>query len=720
LRKGSRIAAAVAAMGALFAPGTAHASVGVGQSGWNWGNPQPQGNTLHALAFAGNRGYAVGDFGTVLRTDDAGATWSGLRTGITSNLTTVRVLDADTFVVGGGCTVRRSDNGGVAFTRLPFTSTDVGCPTPLASLFFPSKQVGYIVLTDGTVLRTPDGGQSFARKTAVPGTRAARGGTLPTDLFFLSDDTGFAATEDGTIYRTTDGGNSWSQVHDAARAVRGFFFVDANTGFAVGDGSTFLKTTNGGTTWTSKDIGAANIDLTAIRCGTPQICLASTRQGNQLVRTTDGGTTFALVTPSTESIFFAAFASPGRAAAVGQAGATVVSNDGGATYAPIGGRLPGAFFSLSATPTLAFAPGDNGNVAVSSDGGKTWRLIAVPTSQRVVDIAFPTTSVGFALDAAGGLFKTTNLGATWSNLDIGTTARPGALVAIDTDRVLLIGPTGIRRSADGGNHFSTSRDADVKKAKLSEGERVGHSVFAWGLRDLVVSTDGGRKWRALHKPGRVRDVDFVSSKKGFFLDTNGRAWRTTNAARRWTELAGIGTDRTSSIDFSTSKKGYVVAHGFSFVLNAVSGGFALRTSDAGKTWRPQLVSSDDLSDVGAGGGGIDYALDRAGGLFWTQSGGDFGDPSNLTIRTAHSHLRKTGRIRVTGRLSPARGGEQVLVSQRRPKSTRWISQVATVGSNGTFTTSWNLRRGLTIFVGQWLGNDRNAADGSKILKVRVG
>ena len=46
-------------------------------SGWVWGSPQPQGQTIRALAFGGGRGYAAGRLGTVLLTDDGGRTWSG-------------------------------------------------------------------------------------------------------------------------------------------------------------------------------------------------------------------------------------------------------------------------------------------------------------------------------------------------------------------------------------------------------------------------------------------------------------------------------------------------------------------------------------------------------------------------------------------------------------------------------------------------------------------
>src|SRR6187431_2135811 len=54
--------------GAASGPGArgvlAGAGVSVGHSGWFWGDPQPQGNTLNGIDFAGSRGYAAGDFGT--------------------------------------------------------------------------------------------------------------------------------------------------------------------------------------------------------------------------------------------------------------------------------------------------------------------------------------------------------------------------------------------------------------------------------------------------------------------------------------------------------------------------------------------------------------------------------------------------------------------------------------------------------------------------------
>src|SRR6476659_2378060 len=97
-----RLTPVVAALAlAVFASVTAQAAdVTVGHSGWNWGNPQPQGNTLRAVEFQGSLGFAAGDFGTLLRTDDGGATWTGVRTGTTASLTSISIADEDTVLVG--------------------------------------------------------------------------------------------------------------------------------------------------------------------------------------------------------------------------------------------------------------------------------------------------------------------------------------------------------------------------------------------------------------------------------------------------------------------------------------------------------------------------------------------------------------------------------------------------------------------------------------------
>src|SRR3954447_6896638 len=134
LRLSVALACAAGALAAL--PALAPASVQVGSSGWQWGNPLPQGNTVRAMSFAGATGYAAGDFGTLLRTTDGGATWSGLLSGTFTDLTTVQAIDGDSLFAGGGCVARRSDDGGATFRRIAFTAAESSCRQPLVAGWF--------------------------------------------------------------------------------------------------------------------------------------------------------------------------------------------------------------------------------------------------------------------------------------------------------------------------------------------------------------------------------------------------------------------------------------------------------------------------------------------------------------------------------------------------------------------------------------------------------
>src|SRR3954463_4356177 len=121
------------------------ASVNVAQSGWSWGNPTPQGNTLGSIDFVNGRGYAAGTAGTVLRTDDQGMTWAGLATGTAADLSRLQMIDQDTLVVlaGNGCVLRRSDDGGKTFHKI-FIVAEQNCPAPVRAFTFVDKQVGYL------------------------------------------------------------------------------------------------------------------------------------------------------------------------------------------------------------------------------------------------------------------------------------------------------------------------------------------------------------------------------------------------------------------------------------------------------------------------------------------------------------------------------------------------------------------------------------------------
>src|SRR5204862_6456256 len=198
----------------------------------------PQGNTLRALDFLSGRGYAVGDAGTALRTDDGGATWTGLATGTSGDLDRLQVVTPDVLIVqgGDGCVLRRSDDGGRSFHRI-YVLAEHDCPNPVAASYFGDPQVGYVLLRDGSLLRTTDGGQTFAKQTAVPGTAASPGGgsDTVTDLVFTTADRGlvFVGSANATrLYETTDQGVSWKPLDPPGGHVSRVTFLDPNDAYA--------------------------------------------------------------------------------------------------------------------------------------------------------------------------------------------------------------------------------------------------------------------------------------------------------------------------------------------------------------------------------------------------------------------------------------------------------------------------------------------------------
>jgi photosystem II stability/assembly factor-like uncharacterized protein len=709
------VAMALAAIAAF--PGGAGAAVSVGHSGWFWGDPLPQGQSLAAIDFAGSRGYAVGNFGTVLRTDDSGAAWSGLRSGTTIPLTRVQAVDANTVIAGGGCTVRRSVDGGASFQRLPFNSSESSCPATISDFSFVSPTVGFIVLSDGTVIRTDDGGRTFSQRTALPETRASQGSFVPQGVAFTSATTGVAVLTGGggRIYRTTDGGTSWTLISNAVPQLRAVEFISPSVGYAVGDQGAFLRTLDGGASFSPRPMtGAANgLRLTSLDCASATTCLMATADPSRLIRTGDGGNTSTAVSAAPRRLSGVGFSSATRAVAVGESGTTVSSDDAGLNFSPVGQRLASAGTTLrSVFGNRAYAPGSSGRVARTLDGGATWQSIGVSTAARVADVSFPTPATGFALDSSGSALRTDNAGGSWQLLDTGTSANPAAILALDANRILLVGPRGIRRSSNGGQGFSAVGAKSLRRAVLDDVDGGGKAVFAYGSRTLFVSKDGGRRWAKVRRPRKVAisDVDFLSSKTGYLLSTRGRVYSTRSGGRRWTEVQSLGTTSVTTLSFSDAKRGFVTSN-----VGDPAGNGVLRTTDGGRSWQPQLITDGVLSDVAASGRNSAIAVDGSNSRFYaTTSGGVGGVASRLSLKPSKKRIRRTSTIRVTGKLTPAAGGERVIVAMR--SGTRWARKTVTVASNGSFTTRWKVRR-TSVFVAQWRGDDRRAGDGTTAVKV---
>jgi photosystem II stability/assembly factor-like uncharacterized protein len=235
---------------AVATPGSLYATTNGGVS---WSR-RPMGNNdwLTGVDFVtSTRGWAIsifnqGEPGRIWHTQDGGRHWVQQ-----ANPTDCDFLNDIAFVskqvgtiVGNYGTILRTVDGGATWQQVASGTTD-----SLGAVDFPTAMVGYATGVAGRILKTTNGGLTWA-PLASGTTRDLRG------VSFRSATLGWVVGANGTIRRTTNGGATWTkQQSGTAKALAGVDFVSGSAGWAVGSAGTILRTANGGRKWVKQASG---------------------------------------------------------------------------------------------------------------------------------------------------------------------------------------------------------------------------------------------------------------------------------------------------------------------------------------------------------------------------------------------------------------------------------------------------------------------------------
>lgn len=111
-------------------------------------------------------------------------------------------------------------------------------------------QEGWMLLRDGKILKTKNGGRDWDGFSSVPSN------VNVISINFASSRVGFAVGEDGLILRSDDGGKSWQkQASNTESFLHNVASADENTVWAVGENGTVLETKDGGVRWEHSNVG---------------------------------------------------------------------------------------------------------------------------------------------------------------------------------------------------------------------------------------------------------------------------------------------------------------------------------------------------------------------------------------------------------------------------------------------------------------------------------
>jgi photosystem II stability/assembly factor-like uncharacterized protein len=299
----------------------------------------------------------------------------------------------------------------------------------------------------------------------------------------VSDKVAWVAGSAGTILRTLDGGRSWASVGPAAAAAlqfRDIEAVDARHAVALtigeGEDSRIYTTSDGGTTWAEtfrNEEPTAFYDCITFLDKRHGLALSDPVDGKfRILATADGGRSWAVQSgkgmPAALTGEFA-FAASG----------TCLVSAGGRAYFATGGGASARVFS-------------------SANGGRTWNVTDTPIpsgpSAGVYSLAFRDAEHGIAVggdyavpDTAPDGSATTRDGKTWTvSATVPGEYRSGA-AWVDHRTALAVGPTGSDISRDGGKTwtgFDTgSFDAVAcvgHGACWASGEQGRVAVLNWG------------------------------------------------------------------------------------------------------------------------------------------------------------------------------------------------------------------------------------------------
>jgi photosystem II stability/assembly factor-like uncharacterized protein len=353
-------------------------------------------STMVDVALAGDRLVAVGDYGSVLCSDDGGASWWQAEVPVQVTLTAVDFVDAEYgWAVGHDAVVLHTQDGGASWLRQ-----------------LDGRQTGPILLEGATAweesvqARLDDLEQgSDAEEDFAEGGDAeegfAEGGDAEEDLLTELDAAQMAVAE---AERETEDGPS--------RPLLDVLFLDRQHGYVVGAFGYFFETMDGGQTW---------------------------RDVSSRVRNFESLNLYSIARLGESSLLL-----------VGEFGFALRSDDRGASWQPLELDYDGTLFTTFARGSDAWIAGLRGTVFFSSDEGRNWQFIENESEASLMGGQVLEGPRAVFVGQGGSVLEVDGLSGEVVQHPTGSRATFGSVaIAPNRDRV-LVGETGvIRMNAQG-------------------------------------------------------------------------------------------------------------------------------------------------------------------------------------------------------------------------------------------------------------------------------
>ncbi|NQU88035.1 MAG: T9SS type A sorting domain-containing protein [Mariniphaga sp.] len=554
---------------------------------WELQYPVPTDRCLEDVCFVNDLlGWAVGENGTIIHTNDGGISWSFQNSGTTLRLRSVVFTDSQTGWIVGGEThpipgdyiILHTSDGGNNWIEQASDST-----TYLRSVFFFDSENGWAVGDNNYIFHTSDAGNNWACQESGSGFYNGH------EVRFTDLMNGWIASSYG-LYRTTDGGLNWNE--HIPGSFKSVFFLDQNEGWASSNVSGYLSssgillhTNDAFNTWDTIYQYWAGEESS---CGFYSIYFKDSDNGwmlsydcysggwwggcsYHLHNTEDGGSSWQYVelpVPISLDLNSLYYTQQGKGCIVGDHGLILSTSNWENQWEQNSEGNTGVFYSIDFPDnTNGWAVGSEtyltgwigwgSTIVHTSDGGTTWDEQNSNISGPVQSVSFIDAYKGWAVGNSNDtayIINTTNGGEEWLIQKWDTGYSLNEVCFLDESNGWVVGGYSDGYGNNEGKIFKTSNGG-----------------ITWGQQDCDTCKS-------------LYSVYFTDPDNGWIVGSS--IYNTTDGGQNWTEQFYNTSGYTlESVFFTDTENGWAVGNKWS------SGGILIHTSDGGSNWSSELFNT---------------------------------------------------------------------------------------------------------------------------------
>ncbi len=353
------------------------------------------------------------------------------------------------------------------------------------------------------------------------------------------------------IYKSTDNGDSWVKVitpFPQDFPVYALFLTKDEHIWVGTDHYGLYRSTDNGITWEKKDNGYITNECWAFGESNDRVLFAGDGQYNRVFRSTNNGDNWEL---STYLRPYSFATDSNNKVYMGTATGLYSTTNNGLTW------LQNSFFQNIAVSSVLIDDrnnlycgtgyyGNGNGVFMSTDGGISWAQLGLP-AKVVLSLAFDSQKNLYAGTLSDGVFKTTDMGQSWTQSQEGIYRQQILRIKInENDDIFVCGEgDGGWAYTDGGVFISTNGGVDFMQTGLPI-SNVKNIVFS-GDSLIIASTPSGvqkynrisKMWKniGLHK---VEAVSITQSNTLYAATRDDGLFKSTNFGLDWSMLDVAG------------------------------------------------------------------------------------------------------------------------------------------------------------------------------------